>query len=132
MHRSPDPHEASMSFTLMLYNDETYQNMLENVGRCRKTNWIYLDHCQLKQMNHTPVPSIACDRIDCCIALPGDGCAFTTSLKKLEQVKAEICANATQQQSISDNITLGMWVIIQMSATQEPYVYIYIYIYVLK
>ena len=82
-HGSPDPHEASMSFTLMLYNDEAYQNMLENVGRCWKMLEdpldIFLDHGQLKQMNHTPVPSVACDRVDCCIALPGDGCAFTTS-----------------------------------------------------
>ena len=87
--------------------------MLEDAGRPKsfETNESYTS------------PKVACDRIDCCIALPGDGCAFTTSLKKLEQVTAEICANATQQQSVPDNITPGMWVIIQMSTTQEAYVY---------
>ena len=70
--------------------------MLKNAGKCWKMLEDHLDHSHLKQMNHTPVPQVACDRIDCCTALPGDGCALTTSYHK--SVKAEICSNATQQQ----------------------------------
>ena len=84
--------------------------MLEDAEKCWK---MLEDHSQSQKKNNTPVPWVACDRIDCCTALPGDGCALTTGYHK-SRLKLT-------QMPLSSNEHHTMQVGLQMSATPELY-----------
>ena len=95
--------------------------MLEDAEKCWK---MLEDHSQSQKKNHTPVSWVACDRIDCCTALPGDGCALTRGYNK-SRLK-------WTQMPLSSNEHHTMQVGLQMSATPELHVYIkYIYMFII-
>ena len=90
----PDLHKSSICFNVC--HTHAWK-------RCWKVLDEHSDHSQSKQINHTPVPKVACDRIDCCIALPGDGCALTPSYNK-SRLTCVKCHSAAM------SITPGKWV----------------------
>ena len=57
-------------------------------------------------------PKVACDRIDCCIALPGDGCALTISYKESWLRSAQIPLSNEHHAG-----QVGNYVIIKKTAT---------------